>query len=382
MDRKALFTKSQNTQAYAKVGLLGFAGSGKTYTATRMAIGLVELMRRAGLDAGLKPAFFLDTETGADWVDPMFKEAGIALHTAKTRSFVDLLGALDEAERDASVLIVDSITHFWRELVDTFLHAKKRTRIEFQDWGVLKKEWGRFTDRYINSALHILMCGRAGYEYDYFEDDDGKKQLEKTGIKLKAETETGYEASLLILMERHMDMDTRKVFRVANVLKDRSTKIDGKDFTNPKFQHFLPHFRALNLGGEQLGVDTSRTSEELFDGDGDSQWRRELRERDIALDEIAELLGKHYPGQTAEAKKIKGDLIEEFAATRSWERVKALRPAEVKDIRDRLWLAVEGKPYAFAPARPHAAAELARAKWDAANFASPETLAAEASLLQ
>lgn len=349
MDRKALFTKSKNTQAYAKVGLLGFAGSGKTTTATRMAIGLVELMRETGLPHGARPAYFLDTETGADWVDPVFKEAGIALHTAKTRSFVDLLAAIDEAEREASVLIVDSITHFWRELLDTYLHAKKRTRIEFQDWGILKKEWGRFTDKFINSSVHIVMCGRAGYEYDYFEDADGKKQLEKTGIKIRAETETGYEASLLILMERHMDLDTRKVYRIANVLKDRSTKIDGKDFTNPKFKDFLPHFRALNLGGEQLGVDVSRDSAELFDGNGDSEWRREIRERDIALDEIAEVMGKHYSGQSAEMKKTKADLLEEFAATRSWERVKALRPAQVIEIRNRLWLHLEGVPYAFVP---------------------------------
>lgn len=347
-----LFTKSKNTQAYAKVGLLGFAGAGKTYTATRIAIGLVDLMRRAGLDHGARPAFFLDTETGADWVKPLFQESGIDLYTAKTRSFFDLLGAVDEAERDGSVLIVDSISHFWRELCDTYLKSKKRQRLEFQDWGVLKKEWGRFTDRYINSALHIMMCGRAGYEYDFFEDGDGKKQLEKTGIKMKAETETGYEPSLLILMERHMDMETRKVYRVASILKDRATKIDGKEFTNPTFRNFLPHFRCLNLGGEQLGVDTSRDSGELFDVDGDSEWRRETREKDIALDEIAEVLGKHYPGQSAEAKKTKADLLEEFASTRSWERVKALRPAQVKDLRNRLWLRLEAVAYAFVPPSP------------------------------
>lgn len=344
-----LFKKAENTSAYAKVGLLGFAGSGKTYTATRMAIGLVDLMRRAGLDHGARPAFFLDTETGADWVEPQFREAGIELHTAKTRSFSDLLAAVSEAERDASVLIVDSITHFWRELLEAYLKSKKRSRIEFQDWAVLKKEWGRFTDRYINSAVHIIMCGRAGYEYDYFDDSDGKKQLEKTGIKMKAETETGYEPSLLVLMERHMDMDTRRISRVATVLKDRSCKLDGKEFSNPTFRSFLPHFRFLNLGGDQLGVDTSRDSGELFDGDGDSEWRRETRERDIALDEITEVMGKHYPGQTAEAKKTKADLLEELGGSRSWERIKALRPAQVTDLRNRLWLRLEGVAYAFVP---------------------------------
>lgn len=347
-----LFTKAKNTQAYAKVGLLGFAGTGKTYTATRIAIGLVDLMRRAGLDHGARPAYFLDTETGADWVEPQFREAGIELHTAKTRSFFDLLAAVDEAERGASVLIVDSITHFWRELCDAYLKSKKRNRIEMYDWPPLKKEWGRFTDRYINSAAHIVMCGRAGYEYDHFEDADGKKQLEKTDIKMAGEKETGYEPSLLVLMERHMDMETRKVHRIASVLKDRSTKLDGKQYTNPQFRHFLPHFRCLNLGGEQLGVDTSRDSGELFDGDGDSQWRRETREKDIALDEIAEVLAKHYPGQSAEAKKTKADLLEEFGSTRSWERVKALRPAQVTDLRNRLWLRLEGVAYAFVPPSP------------------------------
>jgi len=33
--------------------------------------------------------------------------------------------------------------------------------------------------------------------------------------------------------------------------------------------------------------------------------------------------------------------FEQYAATRLWERVKALQPAEITDIRNRLWLAVE-----------------------------------------
>lgn len=349
MNAMSLFKKSLNTQAYAKVGILGFAGAGKTYTATSISTGLVQLMRGAGLDAAQKPAFFLDTETGSDWVDPVFQKEGIELHAAKTRAFSDLIIAVKEAEHGASILIVDSVTHFWRELCDAYLKRKNRSRIEFQDWAVLKKEWGRFTDLFINSNLHIVMCGRAGFEYDYFEDSEGKKQLEKTGIKMKAETETGYEASLLLLMERHMEMETRRVYRVAQVLKDRSAKIDGKEFRNPTFQDFSPHFATLNLGGKQLGVDTTRDSGELFDGNGDTKWRRDAREKDIALDEIGELLGKYYPGQTADAKKTKGDLLERFAATRSWERVKAMKPEEVTDIRNRLWLELEGVPYAFVP---------------------------------
>ncbi|MDK1063146.1 ATP-binding protein [Cronobacter sakazakii] len=90
---------------------MGFAGDGKTYTASELAIGLVLLMRQRGLAMGDKPVMFLDTETGSDWVKPRFDAENIELYTAKTRAFVDLLAAVNEAEQSGSVLIIDSISH-------------------------------------------------------------------------------------------------------------------------------------------------------------------------------------------------------------------------------------------------------------------------------
>jgi hypothetical protein len=176
----ALFTPATNTQAFLKAGLMGFAGSGKTYTATKLAIGLVQLMKDLKMPLGEKPALFLDTETGSDWVAPQFVEAGIPLHAAKTRAFVDLKEALREAEQDASVLLIDSITHFWRDLTESYARKKNRQRgLEFQDWAVLKQQWGEFTDLFVNSNLHIILCGRAGYEYDFFEQSRGRKSCRK-----------------------------------------------------------------------------------------------------------------------------------------------------------------------------------------------------------
>src|SRR5690554_2406538 len=56
----ALFQESVNTQAYAKLGILGFAAAGKTFTGTRIAIGLIQLMQSRGLELANKPAMFLD----------------------------------------------------------------------------------------------------------------------------------------------------------------------------------------------------------------------------------------------------------------------------------------------------------------------------------
>lgn len=317
-----LFKKSTSTTAFLKMGIMGFAGSGKTHTAALVAIGMHKLLTLQKQDA--KPVFFLDTETGADWVAPMFDAAGIELQTAKTRAFKDLMAATAEAEKNGSILIVDSITHFWVELCDSYQRARNRKRLQFEDWAYLKKEWRRFTDLFINSRLHIILCGRAGYEYDYFEDDAGKKQLEKTGIRMKAEGEMGYEPSILVLMEREMDLGDKRVYRVAHILKDRSTKIDGKSFENPTFNSFAPHVAFLNIGGAQMGVDTTRRSDDTIEPDTNKRDLSPIR-RKIVLDEIKDLLTLTWPGQAAAEKKAKIEALQEFLKA-GWVEMEEVMP--------------------------------------------------------
>lgn len=338
-----IFKKSTtSTQAYLKMGLFGFAGSGKTRTATEVAVGLIRLLRQRQLKEGGRPVYFLDTETGSDYVEPRFKAEKIEIRPAKTRAFSDLIPAVDEAEKEAGVLIIDSITHFWREFTEAYAKKMNRKRgLEFADWAYLKREWGKFTDRYVNSACHIVLCGRAGFEFDFFVDDAGKKQLEKTGIKMKAETETGYEPSLLVLMEREMDVETKVVVRTAYVLKDRFGLIDGKAFKNPTFADFKQHVEALNLGGEQLGVDVSRTSEGMIESP-DNSFKHRQQQIEITLDEIQSLLVKYHPGQSAADKKAKGDLMEAHLRSRSWERIKTYSLVELRAGYNQIMKALEG----------------------------------------
>lgn len=345
-----IFKPATNSQAYLKAGFMGFAGDGKTFTATQLAIGLVELMRERGLDIGDRPAYFLDTETGSDWVKPQFDAAGIELRTAKTRAFVDLMTAIAEAEQNASVLLIDSISHFWRDLTESYAARKRRTHgLQFQDWAWLKQEWGRFTDAFVNSKCHIILCGRAGYEYDFFEQEGGKKELQKTGVKMKAETETGYEPSILVLMSKHRSMETGEVWREGSILKDRANIIDGKTFKNPTFEDFRPHIDFLNLGGEHIGVDTSRNSQELVTPDGKPKWQHDKEQKEIALDEIVELLKKHHGGQTKDAQNARGDVLEQIFSTRSWKRVETLPRDKIEAGRNALWLQLEGVEYGFKP---------------------------------
>lgn len=348
-----LFKKAENTIAFAKVGILGFAGSGKTRTATEIAIGLHKAL------GSNKPVGFLDTETGSDFVLPIFQKHGIELMVSKTRAFKDLAEGVRTAPSMFDILIIDSVTHYWTDIVESYKKKKNVNRLAFQDWGIIKPMWSDdFSMPFVTSPLHIIVCGRAGFEYDYFESDDGKMELYKTGTKMKAEGEFGFEPSLLIEMERIKNpeategyraaktkdakmkaakkiMSEREFVRVATVLKDRSDIMDGKVFYNPTYEDFAPHWNSINIGGVHKPLE-SGDSTALFDNDGKPEWKKEQELKKIALEEIQGSMVAIWPGQSTEEKKKKADFLQTIFDTRSWSAVESKPYSDLKDVKMRL----------------------------------------------
>lgn len=341
----ALFQSTETPQPHVKIGIMGEAGSGKTHTASLIAIGLVKYLRERAVAGADRPVFMLDTEKSAAWIRPLYVEAGVELVVEdKTRAFADLVPALQIAEERASVLVIDSITHFWVEIQQTYMEKRKRDRLEFADWAVIKRMWGMFTDRFVFSDLHCIMCGRQGYTYDTAVNDQGKKQIARTGVKMKAEGETGYEPSLLVWMERAMDLESGKVFRTASILKDRARVLDGAEIPNPTFESFLPHVRAISLGAKTDGIDTERTSAGAVPDDGrplNADWAQ----REIVLNQISTLLIKHHPDKVGADRAFKHALLLKFFGTANWRQISERMPlAELAERYSALSTNLEATP--------------------------------------
>ncbi|MBT9175365.1 MAG: hypothetical protein DDT22_01040 [candidate division WS2 bacterium] len=307
-----LFKKAKNEMCFLKCGIYGFAGSGKSFTATQIAIGLHKYI------GSKEPIFFLDTETGSDFLISRFEDAKIDLQVAKTRAYIDLLSAINEAEKKKSILIIDSISHFWTELMTAYLTRNKKTRLNLHDIMILKQEWKQYTDKFIASKLHIIMCGRAGWDFDHIENEDGIKELTKVGTKMRAEAETGYEPSLSLEMER-VRIEQGKIGSTYKhrcwVLKDRFDKINGRFFDNPKFEVFLPHISLLNIGGKHRALEEGRTSEDMF-GNTDKSTSEYYKQKDIALEEIKDTLALRF-GKTDEQKKKQIEELQRIFGTSS-----------------------------------------------------------------
>lgn len=330
----SLLKPAENQSAYLKAGVLGFAGSGKTFTASLLAQGLAVIEEKAGRPK--RPVAFFDTETGSDYVIGSFREAGLEMVVAKTRAFADLITVVNEAEKDCSVLIIDSISHVWAELVESYMRKKNKDRLAVWDWNPIKTEWRQFTDAYLCSKIHIILCGRAANTYDEWMNERGEKEIIKTGSKMRVESDFGYEPSLLFEMERvQPEKDPKKKrgslwMHRATILKDRTDLMNGKVIDNPKFEDFLPIISSLNLGGKHFVVDPTRNSDSLIHSP-DYSYEDRKKAQKIAAEEIEGELISAFPGTTKEEKKIKADILDAVFESRSWTKISDLRAERLQN---------------------------------------------------
>lgn len=340
---------------YLKAGFLGFAGSGKTITASLLAAAAREILGQTG------PIAFFDTESGAAYIKGHLQTlSGQKPLIKRARSFDDLM-TFGRAcvEAGVSVAIVDSITHVWRELCDSYLTQKNEARraagrapqkrLEFEDWNVIKPRWAYWTDLYVNSPLSMIICGRAGWEYEMERNEEtGRKELNKVGIKMKTEGEFGFEPSLLVEMEVQQALrggsTVPDISRRATVLKDRFTVLDGKcmEFDSIAFDEaglqkaytsvkrfFSPHLSLLVPGGANR-IETGKQSVFDIDETGEARMLREKREREILCEEIQAEIVTAFPGQSAVEKHAKAEVLKETFDTGSWTKVESMSAGQLR----------------------------------------------------
>lgn len=318
------FEEVANTKPYLKAAFEGFAGTGKTYTASLVAIGL---WKRIKSD---KPVVMFDTEEASKFLKSLFESNGIKLMVKRSRTLKDLVDTMDRCKQGYSdILLIDSISHVWEDTVEAFKKKYNRAALQFQDWGTLKPLWkGSFSDKLVRDPYHILMCGRAGYEYENeINEATGKREIYKSGVKMKVEGETAYEPDILVLMERFEEVLTKnkKVYRQATVIKDRSTLLDGKVFKNPTYKEFSPAVEAL-LENPSLSDVKETDSTGMFKTEEDKFAYK--RAREIALEQIENELIKAWPSVGAEHKKAKINTLEKVFGSSSWTFVTE-RPLDV-----------------------------------------------------
>jgi len=321
--------------AYVKISGFGFAGTGKTWTSSLIAEGL---HKRIG---SKKPIAFFDSEGGLTFVNKkIFEPSSIPVVAVKSKSFADLMRFMNDAEKECDIAIIDSVTHVWADLLESYKAKKGRDRLYIPDWGILKPQWWKFSDRVVRSKLHLIVLGRAGYEYETSTDEEtGKKESYRSGTKMKAEGDFSFEPSLNLEFvkfrptEKVMVKDygvgeyiaNKKIglhdwVRVCTVHKDRWNEMDGKNIVKPTYKDFEAHIENYNFGGEHKPLEQIEDSKDLFKNEDDG--RLEKTRREILLEKIqAEIIYICGAGTAGKVKEEKIKLFDNVFGTTSWTEV-------------------------------------------------------------
>ena len=145
--------------------------------------------------------------------------------------------------------------------------------------------------------------------------------------KFKAESEYGYEMSLLLQMK---PVRTKKGINItAFIWKDRFNFINGMELVNPSFKDILPHVQMLNIGGVHVPTVSEKDTLDMLKTPKSSTEEYQ-KQKTIALEEIQALLLERYPSSAVDDKKGKMQAVKAIFNTRSWTAVESLKLEELQ----------------------------------------------------
>ncbi|NPV80821.1 MAG: AAA family ATPase [Firmicutes bacterium] len=213
------FQKATKRQAKARIGISGPAGSGKTYTALKLATAMC------------KKVAVIDTEHGsASKYADEFSFDVLELDDFHPNNYIEAIKAAEAAGYDG--LIIDSISHEWNgkngclELVE--LYAKRnRGGNKYAAWADVTPLHNDFIEAIHASKLHIIATMRSKMDYIQTENERGKTEIKKVGMAPITREGAEYEFDIV----GEMDLDHTMVITKSRckALADRVFKLPGED---------------------------------------------------------------------------------------------------------------------------------------------------------
>ncbi|MEV6165788.1 ATP-binding protein [Streptomyces sp. NPDC052052] len=272
----------------ARIALTGPSGSGKTYTALSIGTGLLPEGGTLGV---------IDTERGS-----ASKYAGLfTFKTMKLPSFEPqaLIRALAvAAARGIDVVVIDSLTHFWSGRGGALAQVDQKTKNSSSKnafttgWKDVSPLLLDMLDAILSYPGHVITTMRVKTEWVIQENDRGKKEPTKVGMKLDQRDGIDYEFDLVGALDQS---------HVMSVDKSRYPTIEvGSLHDKPDFSFGQTIAQWLDDGeGNALGVmdyarlavDPEQTPQQLLNLLADAEGRGLLGAAVLDLSRQATSLG-------------------------------------------------------------------------------------------
>ena len=212
------FVKAKKEKIWTKVLLGGSSGSGKTYSALRLATGLAKKCG-SGIAA-------IDTEAGRiRYYANEFDFSDMQLTEPFTPE--KYIEAINEAVSSGfKVLIIDSISHEWNYCVD--IHDKMPGN-SWTNWSRVTPRHDAFMEKILQAPIHIIATVRGKDEY-VLEEKNGKQTPKKVGLGFKQRdgVEYNYTATFNIAQDTHIAEATKDNTHIFEGRYEVLTEKDGE----------------------------------------------------------------------------------------------------------------------------------------------------------
>lgn len=246
------FVKAKKEKIWTKILLGGSSGSGKTYSALRLATGLAKKCG-SGIAA-------IDTEAGRiRYYANEFDFSDMQLTEPFTpEKYIEAIN--DAVDSGFKVLIIDSISHEWNYCVD--IHDKMPGN-SWTNWSKVTPRHDAFMEKILQAPIHIIATVRGKDEY-VLEEKNGKQTPKKVGLGFKQRdgVEYNYTATFNIAQDTHIAEATKDNTHIFEGRYEVLTEKDGEalyDWANagedfafniPKAQNDIINL-ATELGGSK-----------------------------------------------------------------------------------------------------------------------------------
>lgn len=183
--------KAQRKKAKLKIGIAWPSGSGKTYSALKLARWLTDSWDKICL---------IDTENWSwELYSNLWDYNVITLTDFKPSDYITAIETAEKAGME--VIIIDSITHEWKYLLDQVdkLTQASTSKNSYTVWGKITPHHDKFVQSILQSTCHIITTVRSKQDYDMWKNEYGKATVIKVGMK--QETRDWFEYELTIAFD-------------------------------------------------------------------------------------------------------------------------------------------------------------------------------------
>jgi hypothetical protein len=244
------FVKAEKTKLWARVAIFGPSGSGKSYTALRIAKGMAQ---RAGSRIAA-----IDTENRslAKYADRF----DFDVDNLAEKNIEAYLESINQCIKEGyKVLVIDSLTHCWKELLEEIdrIAAKSFSGNSWAAWSKGTPKQNKLVNAIVNFPGHLIVTMRSKTEWSIGKNEDGKNTVSRNG--LSPEQGKGIEYEFDILMDINQS-------HIAEIQKDRTGKFQDKMIEKPGEDFGEALYDWLNTGSAPPPPHPSTLRQQYIDG--------------------------------------------------------------------------------------------------------------------